>query len=180
MGKYVLKIHSTILEIIDDLRSHMRHTRSQVFSGPGLVIIIFALVISKASAGTWGAGSFENDTAADWAYEFEEHASMKVLSDIFDNIPDQEFIPADTCAIAVAAADITASLKDGTTNHLAEGIKGWIKVNRPNLEALTAAKAINALMTCLDVSRSELAQLWGEQPSEPWQSEIRALENRLR
>ena len=48
--------------------------------------------------GTWSHEPFGNDTASDWAYEFEEHNGYDVIEDAFDQIIDmttEEFIDAD-------------------------------------------------------------------------------------
>ncbi len=142
-----------------------------------LAVIFIAL---KASAGAWDVSSFENDSAADWAYELERSKSAQYLLSVFNSIPSKGYIEADSCSVAIAASDVTAALKDGNTSHLPKSVAVWVKVNRKEYNSTLATKALQSIDYCKNIRRSELAQLWQESSPQSWLEQVSNIEARLK
>lgn len=105
--------------------------------------------------GAWGAGSFENDTALDFAAEIE---SVDAIAAAFDAEPG-ETIDADAACRIVAAAECVAAMlgrpSDDLPEDLADRLAGFGKPERALLEA--ARNHVSMV-----ISRSELTELWAE------------------
>lgn len=144
-------------------------------------ISVLALMIlaSNAHAGAWGEGSFENDSAADWVYELQGSKSPSFLLTVFATVPPAGYIEVDTCAAAIAAADVVAALKDGKTKLLPKVVATWVKSNELGYKPNMATKALEVISFCKNMKRSELAQLWKEGKSNNWLSQISKIEVRL-
>ena len=144
-----------------------------------IVLVSVLLFASHAYAGTWGVGSFENDSAADWAYELEKSKTTRYLLTVFNALPSEGYIEVDVCSAAIAAADVAASLKDGKTEHLPKAVAVWVQSNRLGYKPILATKAIQAISFCKNIERSELAQLWQEATAKQWLSLVLGIEARL-
>ena len=146
-----------------------------------LTSAFIALAISiEASAGVWGVGSFENDSALDWMHEFEHSKTSKALISVFRKIPRKGYIEADSCSKVMAASEIVASLKDGNMEQLPNSIVGWVKSNRASYSPLLSEKALEAINYCKDDGRSELAQLWRGALAVSWGKRVSHIEVRLK
>ncbi|KAF5274654.1 hypothetical protein FQR65_LT16925 [Abscondita terminalis] len=100
--------------------------------------------------GTWSHEPFGNDTASDWAYEFEEHNGYDVIEDAFDQIIDmttEEFIDA----------DLGSSIADN--EYYPEPVEKWLEQNRNKQNYALIPKALLAL-NLLTSESSELDELW--------------------
>jgi hypothetical protein len=143
---------------------------------------LFALLLiatTKCNAGSWGVGSFENDGALDWINELIFLDSISALSETLERPLGQSYIDLDTCSYAIAAAEVVSSIGNGNLATLPEEIKDWLKQKERKLDEGIKNKALKAIDTCSDVSKSELAQLWYESSYEDWKSSINELRNRL-
>src|SRR5215471_6107273 len=66
--------------------------------------------------GAWGEGAFDNDTAADWSWEFESadlSAGLRLITDALSaaaQAHDAAYFDADDGTRAVAAAELVASI----------------------------------------------------------------------
>ncbi|MGR6874022.1 DUF4259 domain-containing protein [Pseudomonas sp. HK3] len=144
-----------------------------------ITVLALMIVVSNAHAGSWGAGSFENDSAADWVYELESSKSPSFLLTVFAVVPPAGYIEVDTCSAAIAAADVVAALKDGKTKQLPKVVATWVKSNESGYKPNMATKALEVISFCKSMKRSELAQLWKEGQSNNWLSQISKIEARL-
>ena len=72
--------------------------------------------------GAWGCGSFENDDAVDWVYEFESSGVAAVASALehVSSIAEDEYLEAPEASAAIAAAEIVAAAQDGDLSKLSE------------------------------------------------------------
>lgn len=150
--------------------------------------------------GAWGAGSFQNDTALDWAGNLSEHgdvaavrvALVRVLEERRAATPSfirrllgrrrgEPYLEADVACEGLAAAEIVAFWLGHAGPQLPEHLREWAcrhaKSFTPDLIAL-ARQAVVAIKT-----KSELKDLWEEgngvvAPS--WHAAIAGLERRLR
>lgn len=131
-------------------------------------------------AGSWGVGSFENDGAADWAYELEQSKSALYLLSVFNSIPSKGYIEVDSCSVAIAAADVAAALKDGKASNLPKSVAGWVEANKKGYKSILASKALESIAFCKNIKRSELAQLWQETSPQSWLEQVSNIEVRLK
>ena len=149
----------------------------KIFSA--FLISLFTLNISWA--GAWGAGSFQNDSALDWAQEeITPLKSSKVLIFAFNQLPKSGYIQVDMCSEVVAAAEIVASMKDGNMDNLPKEVAIWAKRNENAFSNHLASQAIEAIEICSNKKRSELAQLWDDSSNNEWITVILAIKNRLK
>lgn len=133
--------------------------------------------------GAWGYGSFENDTAGDWkdaciattGTDFIKDTLLKVI-----NFPTDDYLDADDCLDALAAAETLAALKNGPTPDLPEDVKIWVSEQYVTIEQdliELALQAIDRIMT-----DSELKELWeeGDEPPLEWYAVVDDLRTRLK
>ncbi len=133
--------------------------------------------------GAWGTGSFENDTACDWAYELEQTADLslivKTLASVCD--ADDDYLDADAACEGLAAAEAVARLKGnwGRRDSFTENVDKWVEehlmpVSRELVELASAA--IERILR----SPSELLELWHESDDErEWRSSVAELKARI-
>jgi hypothetical protein len=131
--------------------------------------------------GTWDEGAFDNDTAADWAHEFDgaDLASrMRLIEDALGRAagtPAGSYLDRKDGDLAVAAAELVAYIADepveGTPYN--ETALDW--ADRVDAEAeprlLNLARQALARVTR---ANSESAALWDEGPS-TWRESVAEL-----
>ena len=55
--------------------------------------------LKQITMGTWGFRNFENDTASDWVFYFEENSTIKVIEKTINKVIDEEnYLNADDIA----------------------------------------------------------------------------------
>lgn len=103
------------------------------------------------SMGTWGTKPFDNDNAADWAFELEDAESWDVVSDALriavEAAPSE--LEADQAAIAIAAGDVVArglGRVDGPV-FSDEVMPFLARVPRPSAEVVALAVSAIAVAT---------------------------------
>lgn len=116
--------------------------------------------------GAWGAGSFENDTALDFAGEIE---SLEHVEDAFEAEGAEE-IDADLACRVIVAAECVAAMRGHRNGDMPRDLAERVHTfGKPSIELYdTARNNLSAVM-----SRSELLELWGE--SEEKESFARAV-----
>lgn len=131
--------------------------------------------------GAWGSGSFENDTALDWA------AGVRSVEDVRGPLErlkalagEGAYIDADLASEAVAAAETVAMLMGRTVPGFPEELRAQLAgAGEPDDRLYHAAR--EALFGVL--RNSELAELWAETAAEAgtnaWHAAITALVDRL-
>ena len=127
--------------------------------------------------GAWGAGSFENDSALDWA------GMAQSLDDVrapFDALKSADYVDVDLASEVIAAAETVAMLMgrriEGFPADLADRLK---QAGEPENALYHAARE-----AVMKVSRnSELAELWQDGAEEvgvnEWNAAITGLIERL-
>lgn len=130
--------------------------------------------------GAWGAGSFENDDASDWAWELESAVDTSILDEALSAINNTEgYIEAPDCSVAIAAAEVVAALRQRPAVELPEDVTKYVKrLGGPPSPELTASslRALERIKT-----NSELQELWDESDSgSEWRESVAELETRLR
>ena len=127
--------------------------------------------------GAWGSGSFENDTALDWAMEI---SSVGDLETFYGKLPKYDGVTAldadDSCCV-VAAAETVAMLMGRVAPDVPEELRERLGGQEASAELIESAR--NALSAML--SGSELVDLWAEDEAagEEWNKAITGLIDRL-
>ena len=132
--------------------------------------------------GAWGSGSFENDTALDWA------AGVASLDDVratFDRLevdagPAGDLIDADLACELIAAAETVAMLMGRASADFPEDLRARLEgAGAPDDRLYHRARDA----VCRVLRNSELAELWAEGAGDPadneWHVAITGLVDRL-
>ena len=130
--------------------------------------------------GAWGAGTFDNDDAADWAYELLDSADLAPARAALAAPMDSDgWLEIPEAARAVAAAAAVAASFDGDVRGLPDDVVEWLE-DHPDAGTLADARlAIDAHERVASVD-SELREVWLEAPNGPaWVEEIARLAYRL-
>ena len=134
--------------------------------------------------GAWGAGSFENDTAMDWAAEVQSADDVRKPFERLKRDTDAKsaklVLDADFACQLIAAAECVAFMMGrrsrGFPDDLAERLSG---AGEP--DNLLFHQARNAVLHTL--RKSELSELWAESTEEggenEWLAELTRLIDRL-
>jgi hypothetical protein len=128
--------------------------------------------------GAWGAGSFDNDDAAD----FLNDLSTKEVSDIKQILLGIEkqtgYIEAPECSVAIAAAEVVAAAKGAPPSEAPSELMEWIKERKPAVTPDLVSSALGAVGRIK--ADSELKELWEEGGQlQDWHSHIENLVERL-
>lgn len=128
--------------------------------------------------GAWGAGSFENDTASDWAYDLTDAADATPIIEAFAAVIEcEEYLDADEASQAVAAAEVVAALCGRPSSALPDEVVAWVQAHTGALTPELPALAASALERI--TADSELKELWEEAGPDEWYGAIADLKRRL-
>lgn len=128
--------------------------------------------------GTWGIGSFENDSALDWLADLTESDDLSVLEQALelesgDDDDDDEaeadagedgdgdYLDADYGVEIIAAGEIIAALLGRPVADLPEDAADWVK-SRPAGDVETLRAKVLGLLPRVLAESSELRDLWSE------------------
>ena len=139
--------------------------------------------------GAWGAGSFENDVASEWAAELADGGDVAMVRATLATVvtcPADEVLESEEGAEGLAAAEVVAAAGGRPARAVAMGNSGphalaWAKANRgagsPQLVELAQA-AVDRIAG----EQSELSELWtaeGGAGAREWFGEVEDLRSRL-
>ena len=137
--------------------------------------------------GAWGEGAFDNDTAADWSWEFENAdlaAGLRLITDALSAAAQADdraaYLDAEDGTRAIAAAELVASINGQpiAESPYNETARQWIARAHPTSDPSRtnlARRAVSGVTT----EYSELAQLWDETGSWSWRSGMSELQGKL-
>jgi hypothetical protein len=110
--------------------------------------------------GAWGNGNFDNDTAADYAADFQEDPNETTLLETLKAVAEEGYPEADESSEALAAAEIIAAA-------LGKAVRGFpedlllsaqnLQLTNPEAAQRLARRAIKVIL-----KKSELKELWEE------------------
>lgn len=134
--------------------------------------------------GTWGVGSFGNDTACDWSYGLQKVQDLSYVDFTLQRV--LEFgsgaaVPIDDAQSAIAAAEIIARLKGrwGEEDPYSEIADKWVRSHPIAPPPALIAKAVAALERIL-APPSELLEEWDEAgEAGAWSESIVELKHRV-
>ena len=137
--------------------------------------------------GAWGERAFDNDTAADWSWEFENAdlaAGLRLITDALSAAAGADgaaaYLDADDGTRAVAAAELVASINGQpiAESPYNETARQWIARVHPSSDPSLTNLARRAVSR-VTAENSELAQLWDETGSSSWRSAMSELQGKL-
>lgn len=142
--------------------------------------------------GAWGAGSFENDIASDWAADLADGGDLAMVRDTLTTAatcPRDEYLEADEAAEALAAAEVVAAAAGRPVRAIAMGSAGphalaWAAAH-PGAGKADLVELAQAAVERVDGPESELRELWlaegaaGPTASREWFGDVEDLRNRL-
>ncbi len=130
--------------------------------------------------GAWGTGMFDNDDAADWAYELDEAVDLTPVREALAAATDGDgYLERPEGACAVAAAAVLAATFDGDLRGLPERVGEWVDGQPGTSTTGDARLALDALVRVISED-SELAELWRDSPdAAEWAQGIERLGRRL-
>ncbi len=130
--------------------------------------------------GAWGYRSFENDSALDWLNDLIE-GQPSLLGETLDRVADTshaDYLEADDCSVALAAAEVVAAALDRGMDRLCREAAAWLESHQESARKVGAERARRAVQRVLE--GSELLELWDEAGVEcGWHADVRELLNRL-
>ena len=130
--------------------------------------------------GTWGHGTFENDSASDWVQDLEKTRDFSVIETALDAVvgAGSEYLESSDCTNALAAAEVVAALRGKPPAELPPEVSAWVSA----LEQPPATALIRKSMSAVEriLADSELKELWAESGElDEWESVVRDLGRRL-
>jgi hypothetical protein len=133
--------------------------------------------------GTWDVGSFDNDTAADWAYGLEEVDDLSSVEATLDSVvshPPEQDLSAEAGECAIAAAEVIARLrhKGGEESPYSESVDTWVRAHPIAPPPGLVTKALAALDRVM-TPPSELRGLWEETDLDGWLDAVAELKGRV-
>jgi hypothetical protein len=133
--------------------------------------------------GAWGKGTFENDTACDFAANVAEENGLVVLEQALDRVLASEtnYLEAPDAEEGLAAADIVARLNGspGAQTAYTAKIDAWVERSKTTPSEALIEKARRSITRIL-TEPSELLELWRDSRDfEVWKSSVEEVSRRL-
>lgn len=127
--------------------------------------------------GAWGAGSFENDTALDWADEVTGVADVEAVFTSLPPFDGTTDLDADDASRVIAAAEAVATMMGRVADDVPDDLREMLGETKPSPALIEMARgSVSRVM-----SKSELLDLWAEDEdgSEAFGAAITGLVDRL-
>jgi len=137
--------------------------------------------IYSAGMGAWGEGPFDNDTAGDWVFQFEQADQASGLNHIeaalagAAGVGPDDYLDSDAGVEALAAAELVAAMRGVAVERSPynEHAIDWVARTSPVADQALVDLASSALDRVV-AANSELAQLWDEAESTSWRGSVEA------
>lgn len=143
--------------------------------------------VSLPLMGAWDVGSFDNDSAADWAGDLVDGGSPQTVIDALEavaNLGPGEGIDSDLAVEAIAAAEVVAAAagRPGEVTAYSERALAWA-AKHDELGAIEHRVAALAALDRIVSDQSELRELWLEDADgdgeHPWLDAVAELRKRV-
>jgi hypothetical protein len=133
--------------------------------------------------GAWGTGTFENDTACDWARDLEAAADLSPVVETLTRAIEvgDEYLDADVGSEALAACEVVARLKGnwGARDAYTETLDAWVREHATPPSNELISQALGAIDRVLKAP-SELLELWDESDEKAgWHGAVADLRTRV-
>lgn len=132
--------------------------------------------------GTWGAGTFDNDSAADFSAEFEEvdrEEGLELIAGAIDDVlAEEDYLDSDFAVSAVVACEAIARLagQGGELSAYSEALDGWVERCPGRIDSDLTRRALQAIDRIMGPD-SELPELWEGDPD--WLAAMDDLKRRV-
>ncbi len=132
--------------------------------------------------GAWGVRAFEDDAAADWAFELSACDDLSAVEDAFAEVEavGAGYLEVDAAVIALAACEVLARLqgRQGYSDPYTEPADVWVASHpiAPPPELIARASAAIDRVLAPD---SELREVWDEADGEAWRAAVEELRGRV-
>ena len=132
--------------------------------------------------GAWGAGTFENDTAADWAHGLDGQPNLDFVRLAMEAVlaVGGDDLDADLACEGLAACEVIARLRGnwGERSPYNETVDNWVVAHPLKPDADVVGMAQQVIDRVLG-QPSELRELWEEAESDPWIAAVEDLRYRV-
>jgi hypothetical protein len=132
--------------------------------------------------GAWDVGTFDNDTACDWAYGIEKADDLSLVRETFDRViaVGDDYLDSDAACEGLAACEVIARLKGnwGIRNPYTETIDKWIE-GHASLPYEGLVPLATAVIDRVLTTPSELLELWEEGDATEWKRAVQDLRVRV-
>ena len=137
--------------------------------------------------GTWGAGSFENDEASDWAADLIDGGDVAMIRDTLATAarcPGDEYLETDEGATALAAGEVVAAAAGRPLRKLSLGGSGeealaWASAY-PAAGTVALVELAEVALERVAAGESELHERWaGDADAREWFAAVEDLRTRL-
>ena len=139
----------------------------------------------ETDMGTWGSGAFDNDDAADWAWQLSDDADEAVVAAALTAVESSTDPEAPASQVAVAAAEVVAAGLGRPAPDLPDEVADWVGSRTDRPWAALAPLALRAIARV--AAGSELRDLWTESDAtdatdatDEWSAALQDLGMRLR
>ncbi len=130
--------------------------------------------------GAWGIGNFENDSAGDWLYEFEENPTKDFLKKTLEAVFKEEYLDSDIASEALSAIEAITLIMGNSKEDEEELESIDFDVLKNQFNRPLYDKSINCINRILEKSNNELYELWEESESfEDWKHVVLDLKQRV-
>jgi len=130
--------------------------------------------------GAWGIKNFENDTAGDWLYDFEENSTIEFLEETLDAVFLEQFLDGDIASAALAAMEAVTLIKGNSRENAEEIENVTIKLIEKKLDRNFYNKCIQVIDRILSKENNELFELWEESDLfTEWKNVVSDLKTRI-
>jgi len=126
----------------------------------------------------WGTGSFDNEDAQEWLKRLATVRVDQITEVLARAASNPTYLEAHDSSIAIAAAEVIATVNGLPAPQVPPAIRGWMDQNPIDSAPELTALALEAVRRV--ASNSELKDLWLEADGlREWQAAVRELEQRL-
>ena len=124
--------------------------------------------------GAWGIGIFENDDAMDFVGDLVDgEASLEAALAVGGG-----YVEAPDASIALAAAEVVASLAGAPSPSLPKEARDWVAAQGGLPDTTLVTRALQAVEGATS-GESELVELWEEAGEDGWREPVNDLRARL-
>jgi hypothetical protein len=132
--------------------------------------------------GAWGSGTFDNDTACDWAYKLEETSDLSLVKETVPKaLAPGNKVDVSVAEEALAACEVLARLQGnwGTRNSYTETVDKWVKVHPTRPPGALIQEALEAIDRIVSPP-SEMLEVWFEaEKKNEWLAAVASLRERV-
>lgn len=133
--------------------------------------------------GAWDVGSFDNDTACDWAYELHAAEDLAMVQNAIEAVlvHEMDYLEADVASEALAACEVVARLQGnwGEKSDHSAAVDDWVDHHPMTPPSDLVKHALEAIDRILG-NASELRELWDEsRDSSKWRAAVAELRERV-